>query len=65
MQKDHRATTGRAGAPPARADELSELAEMRSHGDTTDDEFRRAKELVPAGDGASGRSGAAPCATAH
>ncbi|MET9922411.1 SHOCT domain-containing protein [Streptomyces sp. NPDC006435] len=32
-----------------RAEELSKLSELRSHGDITDEEFRRAKELVLSG----------------
>jgi hypothetical protein len=44
-----------AGAPPTKADELAKLSEMRSHGDITDDEFRRAKELVLTGSGPSAR----------
>ncbi|MEU6587826.1 SHOCT domain-containing protein [Streptomyces sp. NPDC046881] len=52
---DYIRRTARAGAPPTRAEELSKLAEMRSHGDITDDEFRRAKELVLAGSGAPER----------
>ncbi|GGX57591.1 SHOCT domain-containing protein [Streptomyces fructofermentans] len=42
---------------PSHADELSKLSEMRSRGDITDDEFRRAKELVLSGRGPSERPG--------
>ncbi|MGW7052337.1 SHOCT domain-containing protein [Streptomyces sp. NPDC054887] len=38
-------------------DELARLSEIRSRGDITDEEFRRAKELVLSGSGASGRTG--------
>ncbi|MER6025827.1 SHOCT domain-containing protein [Streptomyces sp. NPDC001851] len=56
--------TARAGAPLTRAEELSKLADMRSHGDITDDEFRRAKELVLTGSGASERPRSVPSASA-
>jgi Short C-terminal domain/Phospholipase_D-nuclease N-terminal len=36
---------------PSSADELSKLSEIRARGDITDEEFRRAKELVLAGHG--------------
>ncbi|GAA1541917.1 SHOCT domain-containing protein [Streptomyces albidochromogenes] len=38
-------------------DELARLSEIRSRGDITEEEFRRAKELVLSGSGASGRAG--------
>ncbi|MFC9930763.1 SHOCT domain-containing protein [Streptomyces sp. NPDC127190] len=41
--------TARGG--PSSADELSKLSDMRSRGDITDEEFRRAKELVLSGAG--------------
>ncbi|MGW0704530.1 SHOCT domain-containing protein [Streptomyces sp. NPDC002643] len=41
---------------PSSADELSKLSEIRARGDITDDEFRRAKELVLAGQGPAHRS---------
>lgn len=44
---------------PSSAEELAKLSEMRSHGDITDDEFRRAKELVLSGAGTSARSDSA------
>ncbi|MEU9339031.1 SHOCT domain-containing protein [Streptomyces sp. NPDC048290] len=40
-----------AGAKSS-ADELAKLSEIRARGDITDDEFRRAKELVLSGHGA-------------
>ncbi|MGW3204390.1 SHOCT domain-containing protein [Streptomyces sp. NPDC001135] len=46
--------TARAGAPSSSADDLAKLSGMRSRGDITDDEYRRAKELVLAGSGPSG-----------
>ncbi|EGX55414.1 integral membrane protein [Streptomyces zinciresistens K42] len=44
------------GKPASSADELAKLSEMRSHGDITDEEFRRAKELVLSGSGSSPRA---------
>ncbi|MEU6505966.1 MULTISPECIES: SHOCT domain-containing protein [unclassified Streptomyces] len=49
--------TAQAAAPPTSADELAKLSGMRARGDITDDEFRRAKELVLTGSG--------PSASAH
>ncbi|MDX2604479.1 SHOCT domain-containing protein [Streptomyces caniscabiei] len=46
-------------------DELARLSEIRSRGDITDDEFRRAKELVLSGHGASAGTGAGPTAAGH
>ncbi|WP_184897830.1 MULTISPECIES: SHOCT domain-containing protein [unclassified Streptomyces] len=43
-------------------DELARLSEIRSRGDITDDEFRRAKELVLSGHGASAGTGVGPTA---
>ncbi|TXS41001.1 SHOCT domain-containing protein [Streptomyces sp. uw30] len=43
--------------PSSSAEELAKLSEMRSHGDITDDEFRRAKDLVLSGAGPSARTG--------
>ncbi|WP_405876976.1 SHOCT domain-containing protein [Streptomyces sp. NBC_01136] len=40
-------------------DELAKLSEIRARGDITDEEFRRAKELVLSGHGSSGGSGTA------
>ncbi|MBR8642197.1 SHOCT domain-containing protein [Streptomyces tuirus] len=42
-----------ADARPSRVDELSRLSEIRARGDITDEEFRRAKELVLTGHGQS------------
>ncbi|MBD9729860.1 MULTISPECIES: SHOCT domain-containing protein [Streptomyces] len=46
-------------------DELARLSEIRSRGDITDDEFRRAKELVLSGHGASAGTGVGPTAAGH
>ncbi|MEU2280921.1 SHOCT domain-containing protein [Streptomyces sp. NPDC013178] len=40
---------------PSSVDELARLSEIRARGDITDDEFRRAKELVLTGSGAAER----------
>ncbi|MEV6480787.1 SHOCT domain-containing protein [Streptomyces sp. NPDC051576] len=40
-----------AQARPSSVDELAKLSEIRARGDITDDEFRRAKELVLTGHG--------------
>ncbi|MFG3660567.1 SHOCT domain-containing protein [Streptomyces sp. NPDC047706] len=50
-----------AGGPSrsSSADELAKLSEIRARGDITDEEFRRAKELVLAGHGPSTGSGTA------
>lgn len=45
-------------------DELARLSEIRSHGDITDEEFRRAKELVLAGHGPTEPAGSTS-RTAH
>ncbi|MER6733250.1 SHOCT domain-containing protein [Streptomyces puniciscabiei] len=37
------------GAGPSSADELAKLSQMRAHGDITEEEFVRAKELVLSG----------------
>ncbi|MGW1241716.1 SHOCT domain-containing protein [Streptomyces bobili] len=42
---------------PSSADELSKLSEIRARGDITDEEFRRAKELVLAGHGSAEPAG--------
>ncbi|MEU0642798.1 SHOCT domain-containing protein [Streptomyces umbrinus] len=42
---------------PSSADELAKLSEIRGRGDITDEEFRRAKELVLSGHGPSERAG--------
>ncbi|MFE9448471.1 SHOCT domain-containing protein [Streptomyces sp. NPDC006739] len=61
---DYIRRTARADTGMSSADELTKLSEMRSHGDITDDEFRRAKELVLAGSAPSGRTDA-PRSSAH
>ncbi|MET7456473.1 SHOCT domain-containing protein [Streptomyces sp. NPDC005574] len=43
-------------------DELAKLSEIRARGDISDDEFRRAKELVLSGSGPAERTGATPAA---
>ncbi|MFJ8046953.1 PLDc N-terminal domain-containing protein [Streptomyces luteogriseus] len=51
--------TARSGEDrPSSVDELARLSEIRTRGDITDEEFRRAKELVLSGSGASGASAA-------
>ncbi|MFJ9814751.1 SHOCT domain-containing protein [Streptomyces sp. NPDC101151] len=49
-----------AGGRPSSTDELAKLSEMRAHGDITEDEFRRAKELVLTDSGPMG-----PAAPGH
>ncbi|MDQ1046368.1 SHOCT domain-containing protein [Streptomyces sp. V4I2] len=44
---------------PSSADELSKLSEIRARGDITDEEFRRAKELVLTGHGPAEHVGSA------
>ncbi|MEU0372911.1 SHOCT domain-containing protein [Streptomyces sp. NPDC006283] len=46
-----------AGGGPSSIDELARLSEIRARGDITDEEFRRAKELVLSGHGPAERSG--------
>ncbi|MBO4257335.1 SHOCT domain-containing protein [Streptomyces griseorubiginosus] len=46
-------------------DELAKLSEMRSRGDITDDDYRRAKELVLSGSGASDRAGGVGSSAGH
>ncbi|MFJ7075686.1 SHOCT domain-containing protein [Streptomyces sp. NPDC098781] len=53
---DYIRDTAGDGTRRSSADELAKLSEMRSHGDITDDEFRRAKELVLSGAGSSARA---------
>lgn len=52
-----------AGGRTSSVDELARLSEIRAHGDITDDEFRRAKELVLTGHGPAESSGATPHAS--
>lgn len=42
---------------PSSVDELARLSEIRGRGDITDEEFRRAKELVLSGHGQSAHTG--------
>jgi uncharacterized membrane protein len=46
-----------AGGRSSSVDELAKLSEIRDRGDITDEEFRRAKELVLAGHGPAEHSG--------
>ncbi|MEV2210904.1 SHOCT domain-containing protein [Streptomyces sp. NPDC050997] len=48
---------------PSSADELAKLSQIRASGDITDEEFRRAKELVLTGHGPTERQGAATSST--
>ncbi|MDQ0931506.1 SHOCT domain-containing protein [Streptomyces turgidiscabies] len=48
-----------SGGPPSSVDELARLSGIREHGDITDEEFRRAKELVLSGHGPAQHSGSA------
>ncbi|MFF4958270.1 SHOCT domain-containing protein [Streptomyces sp. NPDC001222] len=57
-----RETAGTRG-PTSGVDELARLSEMRARGDITDDEFRRAKELVLSGHAAETRPTSAPAPT--
>ncbi|CAM5714631.1 SHOCT domain-containing protein [Streptomyces aurantiogriseus] len=52
-----RETAGGRGRPTS-VDELAKLSEIRARGDITDEEFRRAKELVLTGHGPADRPGA-------
>ncbi|MET8946344.1 SHOCT domain-containing protein [Streptomyces sp. NPDC004542] len=49
--------TAGAASPRSSADELARLSEIRARGDITDDEFRRAKELVLSGRGPADQPG--------
>ncbi|MFD5946017.1 SHOCT domain-containing protein [Streptomyces collinus] len=53
-----------AGGRTSSVDELAKLSEIRSRGDITDEEFRRAKDLVLTGHGPAEHSGS-PSRTAH
>ncbi|CAL9398062.1 SHOCT domain-containing protein [Streptomyces sp. Tu 3180] len=53
IRETARGTGGRTGS----VDELVRLSEIRARGDITDDEFRRAKELVLSGHGSSEQPG--------
>lgn len=59
-----RETAAKAGPAQATSvDQLARLSDIRSRGDITDEEFRRAKELVLSGAGSS-RAGGGPSAPA-
>ncbi|MFI9803245.1 SHOCT domain-containing protein [Streptomyces sp. NPDC052301] len=58
-----RQTAQGAPARTSSADELAKLSAMRSRGEITDDEFRRAKELVLSETGPAGRSADVPTST--
>ncbi|MDT0466201.1 SHOCT domain-containing protein [Streptomyces gibsoniae] len=57
-----RETAGTRG-PTSSVDELARLSEIRARGDVTDDEFRRAKELVLSSHAAEARPPSAPAPT--
>ncbi|AWT41122.1 MULTISPECIES: SHOCT domain-containing protein [Streptomyces] len=62
-------TAGESSRPTS-ADELAKLSDMRSRGDITDEEFRRAKALVlsetgPVGAGAGATSASTTTSAAH
>jgi len=48
---------------PSSADELAKLSEIRARGDITDEEFRRAKELVLTGHGPAEQTDTTPGTT--
>ncbi|GAA3506742.1 SHOCT domain-containing protein [Streptomyces prasinosporus] len=52
-----RETAKDTGGRPSSVDELARLSEIKARGDITDDEFRRAKELVLSGHGPAERPG--------
>ncbi|MFE7836161.1 SHOCT domain-containing protein [Streptomyces sp. NPDC057474] len=60
-----RETAKHGGGHPSSVDELAKLSEIRSRGDITDDEYRRAKELVLSGHGPSAGTGVGPSAAGH
>ncbi|MGI5366370.1 SHOCT domain-containing protein [Streptomyces iakyrus] len=51
-----RETARGGGDRPSSVDELTRLSEIRARGDITDEEFRKAKDLVLSGSGASASS---------
>ncbi|GHH88583.1 SHOCT domain-containing protein [Streptomyces capitiformicae] len=53
------------GGRTSSVDELARLSEIRSRGDITDEEFRRAKDLVLTGHGPAERSGSASRTSGH
>ncbi|MFG2124543.1 SHOCT domain-containing protein [Streptomyces sp. NPDC048710] len=52
-------------APTSSVDELAKLSEIRARGDITEDEYRRAKELVLSGAGPAQRPGSTPTTSGH
>ncbi|MCH5672023.1 PLD nuclease N-terminal domain-containing protein [Streptomyces gilvus] len=60
-----RETAKSGGGRTSSVDDLAKLSEMRSRGDITDDDYRRAKELVLSGSGASGRAGGVGSSADH
>jgi len=48
-----------SSGPPSSVDELARLSEIRDRGDITNEEFRRAKELVLSGHGSAQQTGSA------
>ncbi|MDQ0750041.1 signal transduction histidine kinase [Streptomyces africanus] len=54
-----REAAGAQGGPSS-IDELAKLSEIRARGDITDEEFRRAKELVLTGHGPAEHAGSIP-----
>jgi hypothetical protein len=53
------------GSRPSSIDELAKLSDIRARGDITDDEFRRAKELVLTGHGPAEQAGFATRKPGH
>lgn len=54
-----------AGGPTSSVDELARLSEIRSRGDITDEEFRRAKDLVLTGHGPAEHSASTSRTSGH
>ncbi|KAB1148194.1 SHOCT domain-containing protein [Streptomyces luteolifulvus] len=57
--------TAKSGGGTSSADELAKLSEIRARGDISDEEFRRAKEMVLSGHGSSQSTGAATSTSGH
>ncbi|MFI6335407.1 SHOCT domain-containing protein [Streptomyces sp. NPDC050535] len=57
--------TAKGDGRPSSADELAKLSEIRARGDITDEEFRRAKELVFSDYGSTERAGAGSSASSR
>ncbi|CAL9372902.1 hypothetical protein SUDANB105_00900 [Streptomyces sp. enrichment culture] len=62
---DYIKKTAGEGGRASSADELAKLSDMRARGDITDDEFRRAKELVLSGVGPTATPGTADAPSPH